>query len=86
MHLHLCVPCHAPTTKTNILEWKVNLRFVLLTINPELSLGIQTVFYREKNNKRLSCLPRTKQPDNFQSTVIESSEDVWSFPVFACLR
>ena len=35
----------------NILEQKVNLRSIPLTINPEPSLGNQTVFYRERNNR-----------------------------------
>ena len=38
--------------------------------NPEPSLGIQTIFHREKN-RRVSCLPRTKQSDNLLSTVTE---------------
>ena len=30
------------------LEWKVNLRFIPLTNNPETSLGIQTVFIEKE--------------------------------------
>ena len=57
-----------------------------LTINPEPSLGIQTVIYRERNNRRVSCLTRTKQPDNFPSSVFESNDHGRSFPVFVGLR
>ena len=32
---------------------KVNLRSVPLIINPEPSLGIQTVCYRERNNRHI---------------------------------
>ena len=54
-------------------------RSIPLTINPEPSLGIQTVFYREKNNRRVSCLLRTKQPDNSVNCVWKQS--TWSiFP------
>ena len=49
----------------NILEQSINLRSIPLTINPEPSLGIQTIFYRERNNRQVSCLPITKQPHNF---------------------
>ena len=35
----------------NILEQRVNLRSTPLAINPEPSLGIQTDFYRERNNR-----------------------------------
>ena len=59
---------------------------LLLTINPEPSLGIQTVIYRERNNRQVFCLTRTKQLDNFPSSVFESSEHGWSFPVFVGLR
>ena len=55
-------------------------------MNPEPILGIQTVFYRERNNRRVSDLPRTKQQDNSPSTVFESNEHGPSFPVFASLR
>ena len=51
-------------------------------MNPEPSLGIQTVFHRERNNIWVSCQPRTKQPDNFLSTVLESNEHGLYFPVF----
>ena len=37
-------------------------------------------------HSQVSCLPRTKQPDNFLSTVFESNEHGTSFPVFAGLR
>ena len=49
----------------NILELSINLRSIPLTINPEPSLGIQTIFYRERNNRQVSCLPIPKQPHNF---------------------
>ena len=81
--------CTSPCTyykDRNILEQKVNLRFIPLAINPESSLGIQTVFHRKRNNRQVSCLPRTKQPCNFPSTVFESNEYGQSFPVFAGLR
>ena len=64
----------------------VNLRSIPLTINPEPSLGIQTSFHRERNNTQVSCLPRTKQPDNFPPTMFESNEHDRSFPVFVGLR
>ena len=70
----------------NILGQKVNLRYISLTINPEPTLGIQTVFYGEINNRQVSCLPRTKQPDNFPSTMFKSNEHGWSFPWFVGLR
>ena len=57
-----------------------------LTINPEPSLGTQTLFYRERNNMQVSCLPRTKQSDNFLSTMFESNEHGRLFPVFVDLR
>ena len=53
---------------------------------PEPSLGIQTVFYRQRNKRQVSCLLRTKQPDNFPSTVFKSNEHGWSFPVLVGLR
>ena len=65
---------------------KANVRSIPLTINLEPSLGIQTLFYRERNNRQVSCLPRTKQPDNFLSTMFESNEHGRSFPVFVGLR
>ena len=65
---------------------KVNVRSIPLTINLESSLGIQTIFYRERNNRQVSCLPRTKQPDNFLSTMFESNEHGRLFPVFVDLR
>ena len=55
---------------------------MLLTINPEASLGIQTVIYRERNNSQVFCLTRTKQPDNCPSSMFESNEHGRSFPVF----
>ena len=65
---------------------KVNVRSISLTINPEPSLGIQTLFHKERNNRQVSCLPRTNQPDNFLSTMFQSNEYVWSFPAFVGLR
>ena len=62
--------------------FSVSLRSIPLTINPEPSL----FFCRESNNRQVSCLPRTKQPDNFSSSVFESNEHGWSFPVFVGLR
>ena len=70
----------------NILEWKLNLRSIPLTFNPEPSLGIQTVFYRETNNRQVSCLPRNNQPDKFLSSLFKSNEHGQSFPVFVGLR
>ena len=70
----------------NILEWKINLRSISLTINPEPGLGIQAIFHRERNNRQVSCLPRTKQPDNFLATVFESNEHGWYSLVFVGLR
>ena len=58
------------------------LKFFRVEDNPEPSLGIRTAFYRERNNRRVSCLPRTKQLDNFLSTVFDSNEHGQSFPVF----
>ena len=40
---------------------KVNVRSIPLTINQEPSLGIQTSFHKERNNRQVSCLPRTKR-------------------------
>ena len=65
---------------------KVNVRSIPLTINPEPSLAIQTLFYRERNNRWGSCLPRMKQPDNVLSTMFESNEHGRLFPVFVGLR
>ena len=62
--------------------FSVSLRSIPLTINPEPSL----FFCSESNNRQVSCLPRTKQPDNFLSSVFESNEHGWSFPVFVGLR
>ena len=56
------------------------------TINPEPSLGIQALFYKGRNNRQVSCLPRTKKPDNFLSTMFGSNEHGQSFPVFVGLR
>ena len=41
-------------------KYKVNISPVSLTINPEPSLSIQTLFHKERNNTQVSCLPRTK--------------------------
>ena len=60
---------------------KANVKSIPLTINPEPSLSIQTSFYKEINNRQVSSLPRTKQPDNFLSTIFENSERFQSFPV-----
>ena len=65
---------------------KVNVRSIALTTNPESSLGIQTLFHKERNNRQVSCLPRTNQPDNFLSTMFESNEYGRLFPVFVGLR
>ena len=65
---------------------KVNLRSIPLTIDPKPSFGIHTVFYRERNNRRVSCLPRIKQPDNFQPIVFESNKHGQFFSVFDGLR
>ena len=50
--VHACIlKCTSPSTfykDKNILEEKVNLRSIPLTINPETSLGIQTVFIGNK--------------------------------------
>ena len=97
MHITFCAPqivvcahmyadMYLVELQRNILEQKVNLRSIPLTMNPEPSLGIQTVFHRERNNIWVSCLPRTKQPDNFLSTVFESNEHGLYFPVFVDLR
>ena len=55
---------------------------ISLTINTQPGSGIQIVFYWERNNRQLSCLPRTKQPENFPSTVLESNECSQLFPLF----
>ena len=68
------------------LEQKVNLRSVPLTINSEPSLGIKTAFYRERNNRLVSCQPRTKKTHNFPSTVLESNEHGRSLQVFVGLK
>ena len=81
--VHACTSCTSPCT---YYKDKVNVRSIPLTINPEPSLGIQTLFYRERNNRQVSCLPRTKQPDNFLSTMFESNEHGRLFPVFVGLR
>ena len=39
-----------------------------------------------ERNRRVSCLPRTKQPDNFLSTKFESNGHGRSFPAFVGLR
>ena len=70
----------------NILEWKVNLRSIPLTINPEPSLDIQTIYYRERKNRRVSCPHRAKQPGNFPSTMFESIEHDWSFLMLTFLH
>ena len=64
---------------------KVKVRSIPLTINQEPSLGIQTLFYGAEITE-VSCLPRANQPDNFLSTMFESNEHGWSFPVFIGLR
>ena len=69
--VHACtLTCTSPCT---YYKDKVNVRSIPLTINPEPSLGIQTLFYRERNNRQVSCLSRTKQPDNFPLTMFESN-------------
>ena len=86
MYTNVYLALHLLQKDKNILEQKVNLRSIPLTINPEPSLGVQTVFHRKRNNRQVSCLPRTTKPDNFPSTVFESSEQGRSFPVFVGLR
>ena len=86
VYANVYLAVHLLQRQRNILEWKVNLRSIPLTINPEPNLGIQTIFHRERNNRQVSCLPRTKQPGKFPSTVFDSSEHGRSFPVFAGLR
>ena len=82
--MHECMlMCTLPCTYC---KDKVKVRSISLTINPEPSLGIQTLFCRERNNRQVPCLPRTKQPDNFPSTMFEGNEHGWSFPVFVGLR
>ena len=84
LFVHECtLTCTSPCTyyKDN-----VNIRSIPLTVNPEPSLGIQTLFHKERNNRQVSCLPRTNQPDNFPSTMFESNEYGRSFPVFVGLR
>ena len=60
---------------------KVNVRSIPLTINPKPSLGIQILFYRERNNRQVFCILRTKQPDNLLSTMFERNEHGGSFSV-----
>ena len=60
---------------------KVNVRSIPLTINPKPSLGIQILFYGERNNRQVSCILRTKQPDNLLSTMFERNEHGGSFSV-----
>ena len=88
--VHACtLICTSPCTyyqDRNISEQAVNSRSIPLTINPQPSLGIQTVFYKERHNERVFCLPRTKQPDNSPSTVFESNEHGRSLPVFVSLK
>ena len=82
--MHECtLTCISPCT---YYKDKVNVKSIPLTINPEPSLDIQTLFYGKRNNRQVSCLPRTKQPDNFLSTMFESNEHGWSSPVFVSLR
>ena len=84
LFMHKCtLTCILPCT---YYKDKVNIRSIPLTINPEPSLGIQTLFYRERNNRQVSCLPRTTQPDNFLSTMFESNEHSRPFSVFVGLR
>ena len=65
--------------------FRVEGRLKVYKVNPEPSPGIQTVFYRERNNRQVSCLHRTKQSD-FPSTVFVSNEHGQSFPEFVGLR
>ena len=62
------LPRCAPTTKTNILEQKVNLMSIPFTISPEPSLGIQAVFYRKRKNTQVSC-PKLNQTRTKQLSV-----------------
>ena len=61
-------------------EQKVNLRFIPLVINAEPSLGMQA------KKETTDGLRRTKQPDNFPSTVFESNEHGRSFPMLKFLH
>ena len=87
---HTCtLTCTSPCINykdKNVFEQKVNLRVIPLTINSEPSLGIKTVFLQRKKQQKGLFLARTKQPDNFQSTVFESKEHGWSIAVFFGLR
>ena len=44
-------------------------------LHSRTNLGIKTIFYIERNNKQVSYLNRTKQPDNFPSTLFDSNEN-----------
>ena len=47
--------------------------------------GIQAIFYREKKIEKSLLSKKNQKGDNFPSTVFESNEHGWSFPVFAGL-
>ena len=65
---------HLAVHLLQILEQKVNLRFIPLSINPETSPGILTVFI-EKETGPLST--QSERPDNFYSTVLGTNEHGW---------
>ena len=44
-------------------------------LHSRTNLGIKTIFYIERNNKQVSYLNRTQQPDNFPSTLFDSNEN-----------
>ena len=79
---HMCEPCCAPTTKQKYFRVEGKLEIYSTHHQPSTQSGCPNCFYRERNNRRVSCLPRTKQPDKFLSTVFESNEHGWSFPIF----
>ena len=65
----------------NILKQKLNLVLFHSPSTQNLVWVSRLFFYRRRNNRRVCCLPRTKQPDNVLSNVFESSEHGSSFPV-----
>ena len=68
MHVLRC----APTKRYFRKEGK--LRVYSNRHQPRAQSGYPDCFYRERNNRLVSSLPRTKQQDNFQLTVFESNE------------
>ena len=76
------LPCTSPCTyykDKNILQQKVNLRSIPLTINREPSLGIQTFLQGKVPQK---CLLSTQN----QTTVFEINDHSWSFSLFVGSR